>query len=300
MDGVFGVKLQSIANNAIAGETLEQQYAIMQTVGFGSARYAVISLVTNDIQELEALNTAMANFAALLNFCVTAQVIPVVIIPYFWYPAAARGGTGQPSSNYDNGAPYRAAMMQQVAALAPNAILVDAPLEYPFPNPAYVNTQPDPLLRDDIHQSPQLHVLEALAVAKAILGHLCAVPDIEHLVLPSAYGVNFAESGITSDTTYPLAVDITKDGMISLSGGLDVSTTPANGATLCTLPRYLWPVSGLVFGGLCTSSSTGALGTCQIGISQYGVVTGAYFPAGTQKIFLLASWAAAAAIVATH
>lgn len=235
MDNIQGIKLGSITNRAVVGETLAQQYTRMQADGFGDSYYVVICAGTNDIQGNEGVATFDTLIRNVLAYVRAAGRIPVVMLPYMWYPASARGGSGQPSANYDQGAGYRMVMSRAVAEYTPNAVLVDLPRLLPTPDPAYVGSALDPLLRDDIHPTQLCHRLYAYALAQAIVSHYCSVPANEVTTLPS-YLLN---AGVTIQDT--LGASITQDGIVHLESILKFASATADGTVIMSVPAWLRP-----------------------------------------------------------
>jgi lysophospholipase L1-like esterase len=275
LDGSFGIKVNTITNYAVSGQTLEEQYTVMQANGFGYAYYVVVCVGTNNIQGLESLSTFKTNLATMIDYIIAQGRIPIMVMPWMWYTQSQSGGVGQASSNYDKGAPYR--MIIERMCTEKGARLVNTIKELPNPAPSYLTTETDPLLRDNIHQSVMGYQLYALAISKTIASDYTYTPITTENILPSG----FLGSGISGTFGYIVG----SDNHVQLTGLL-TATAPADGATVFTLPRFLSPSSTRYFPIMCTTGGSTPLGMGFITIDANGVAKIYKFVTGSNNFMI--------------
>lgn len=277
LDTRYGLKIMSIVNHAIAGETLEQQYNRMLSEGFGNSYFVVICVGTNNIQSLQSLTTFKTNFTTMVNYVKSNGRVPIVIVPWIWYTQAQTGGIGQASSQYDKGAPYRM-IMERVCAetgvycVKPTDVL-------PNPSPNYIFTDPTTrLLRDNIHQDAIGYQLYAEMVANALVSNYLKTPEVVEQTLPVSSYKNSA-------TSPDFRVAVTKDGMCSLGGTFNVSVI-TDGASIVDLPRFARPSRDVNFPVLCFNSSLAVVGQGYVFVGANGDFKLYKIPATTTVVIL--------------
>lgn len=240
LDTEYGLKVSTVTNYAIGGETAEQQYALMQTNGFGSAYYVPLLVGTNDVQGLEDIPDFTTTMTNWINAILSAGRRPIVAAPWMWYTQAQSGGTGQASGNYDQGAAYRMIIERLCAELG--VAFVNPCRDFPNPSPALLGTGGPTLLRDNIHQDALGYQLFAKAIADAIV--------TDYLHRGRDWSMDVASYVSLAGTTTPngLAADMNDSGTVTLRGMLSFAAPPTvNGTVIATLPRHLWPTVGFNF-----------------------------------------------------
>lgn len=287
LDGRYGIRLNTVINYAVAGESLDQQYTRMQANGYGNSYYVVVCAGTNNIQGLQSIASFKTTLTNVLNHISAAGRRAIVVAPWMWYTTTESGGTGQGSTNYAAGAPYR--MWMERLAYEFGVPLVKLCDELPNPDPGYLSTQPlTALLRDNIHQDALAHQLYAEAIAQAIADDYLSLPDaVEEL--PAAA---LMLSGASASTDLRMVYD--KTGQVSLVGTLSVSTVTA-GTSVLTIPRYLMPAQTTNMTALAYGAG-GALSPCYVYLdTSTGTLRLAGVSAGTTAIIFSGStWRSAA------
>lgn len=256
LDHTFGMKLGAISNLAVSGTNSFDVYQSITTNGLGGAYYVVVGIGTNDIQSGASLTTFANNITGILTSIQAAGRVPVMVMPYMWYGRSQIGSStkGQPSTNYDAGAPYRARLARLCSDAG--AILVDPTRELPEPKPSYIttDTSQDPLVRDNIHQSYLGYKLYAWAIARAIASHAAQRADFKDYRV--AVPTDWMRNSYTAGTN--LKVQITDNGLVTLQGNMSVASG-ANNVVTMNLPRWARPEVDQVF-PVVTNASPNALG----------------------------------------
>lgn len=237
LDHTFGRKLSAITNLAVSGTN---SYDVLQSInanGLGNAYYVVVGIGTNDIQSGASLDTSASNISSILSAIQQQGRVPVMVLPYMWYgQAQAVAGRGQNSTNYDQGARLRAKISRLCAETG--AILVDPTRELPEPKPEYVTTQTqhDPLVRDNIHESALGYKLYAWAIARAIASHMAAAPAFQDAFcsIPS----DWLENGWTAGSDG--GIWQSEQGVTSIQGNVGTGVK-TSGTVVLNLPRWARP-----------------------------------------------------------
>lgn len=288
LDDLYGLEVSQITNYAVNGETLDQQYVRMQTQGFGNAYYVFVCAGTNNIQMLQSLAGWTNTVTNVLNYIIAAGRKPIFISPWLWYTQAQSGGTGQPSVNYDKGAPYRMILERLCAQLG--VLLVKTTDDLPNPSPALLTSSPQaPLLRDNIHQDQLAFQLYAMAISKVLAeDYLGCIDGVEDFLSAS-----MMLNGATAQPDLRFAYD--KLGNCSIAGTLGVVTI-ADGTQVFKVPRHVIPSVQLNVLAAGFSSSLVPLGTCWLSIDPAtGAASLSKVPATTTTIILSgATWKTAA------
>lgn len=286
LDTYYGVPVAAVTNFAISGQTLAQQYASMQTNGFGNAYYVLVCAGTNDIQGSSSIASFKTLVTNVINLIAGAGRKPVLVIPWMWYARSLNpdGAIGQNTTGYDAGAPYR--MWMERIGFALSAIVVKLTDELPNPAPSLVTSQPlNPLVRDNIHPDQMAYQLYAMAACKAIVDDYLSMPDSIEESLTSTLLLN----GATAGSDLRLCYD--KTGRASIAGTLNV-TTITDGTAVIRIPRHIAPTHGLNVTVTAISAANAVLGTCWLNIDPTsGTAKLSKVPAtSTQLIFSGGSW----------
>ena len=271
LDHTFGVKVGLITNYAVAGTNSANVVSSIATNGLGVASYVVVAIGTNDVQGGSPLSGSDSNLRSIINTIKTAGRVPVIVLPYMWYgQAQAIAGRGQPSTNYNAGFLLRSRWMRICADLG--AVLVDPTRELPEPKPSYVttNTQHDPLVRDNIHQSALGYKLYAWAIARAIASYHSQ--QVKTKVYGCAIPADWMQNGWTRGSG--VKVWRSDDGQIQIQGNFAAGTKTA-GTVVMNLPRWARPTGAMNF--VCSSDGGYlAMDVAANGNVSLGTVPGAF------------------------
>lgn len=280
IDGVAGLRLGQVRNFAVAGTTLEQAYASMQTNGFGSAYYVIVCAGTNNGQGQSELTGFKALVATVVDYILASGRRPVIVIPGMWYTQAQAGGKGQASGNYDKAAPYR--MVLERIGFEKKCVVVKINEELPNPDPRYLTSSPaTALLRDNIHQDVLGYQLYARAIAQAIVNDYCTMSgSVEALAAPDKF-LNGATS--IGDVRYVSE----KNGMGCLLGTVGV-TSDAGDTEVLEMPRWCCPTYDTNFDAQAFSANGAtSLGVCYLYFNSATRRLAIRFaPAGTRVLIL--------------
>lgn len=228
MDGANGHRSYSIVNKAVAGQTMRQQLDLLKAQGPGDAYIVIMVAGTNEGQANKNGDYMAALIDEFVLYCNGLGRIPVWVEPWMWYSQSFIGGAGQPSANYDGVAELREAGKRQMMKYGNNVICVTTTHQLPAPYPEYFNTQYDPLLRDDIHQSQLGYRLYAEIICSAIIDWWSRVDYTPREAVQWWAGTNV--------TVYPPSSLTANSINIKLA-----ATSFANGNTVLTLPRWCRP-----------------------------------------------------------
>ncbi|EEV1954841.1 phage tail protein [Escherichia coli] len=228
MDGANGHRSYSIVNKAVAGQTMRQQLDLLKAQGPGDAYIVIMVAGTNEGQANQNGDYMAALIDEFVLYCNGLGRIPVWVEPWMWYSQSFIGGAGQPSSNYDGVAELREAGKRQMMKYGNNVICVTTTHQLPAPYPEYFNTQYDPLLRDDIHQSQLGYRLYAEIICSAIIDWWSRVDYTPRAAVQWWAGTNVTVQAPSSLTANSINIKL-------------AATSFANGNTVLTLPRWCRP-----------------------------------------------------------
>lgn len=287
LDGLYGVKVGRIKNNAVSGQNLGQQLALMNSIGFGDAYYVILCIGTNDIQGDTGVIALIANLNSAIDLIHVGGRRAVIVTPWMWYTRAQSGGFGQASINYDIGAKYRMAMER--VAFERGAVLINTNAELPNPDPSLLDDEPGAaLLRDNIHQDVLGNQLYGTAIGKGMMDDYLSMPCVVEEAPAAALMLDGATAGASLRITY------SKDGLCSINGEI-VLNGIEGGDNLMRVPRYISPTHDVILMAIATSE-TADLGMVRVFVRPgLGAMQIANIPAGTTRIFFVGgSWKASA------
>lgn len=228
MDGANGHRSYRIVNKAVAGQTMRQQLDLLKAQGPGDAYIVIMVAGTNEGQANQNGDYMASLIDEFVLYCNGLGRIPVWVEPWMWYSQSFIGGAGQPSSNYDGVAELREAGKRQMMKYGNNVICVTTTHQLPAPYPEYFNTQYDPLLRDDIHQSQLGYRLYAEIICSAIIDWWSRVDYTPREAVQWWAGTNVTVQPPSSLTANSINIKL-------------AATSFANGTTVLTLPRWCRP-----------------------------------------------------------
>ena len=253
LEGLLGMRVPVMANNAVSGATAAQQYTTMSGTGLGGAAIVVMLIGTNDIQALTAKATFVATLTSILTYCTTNNATLILATPPMFYTQGQAGARGQASTNYEQGAYVRSAVIKFCADNGVKCVDLNQVLGPILAN--YVNTglspyygadvANDPMVFDNIHPSPVMERLIARAFAKAVAAVIATVGT---RVLPGGMyqpPTNFGNSVLQNNwvfTTERGRWMCDAAGNVEMAGVIDKGTgSLTNGTVIMTLPRNLIP-----------------------------------------------------------
>lgn len=247
-----GARAWNIINEAIPGDNIAGQLAIMRNVGVDDANVVVIAIGTNDAQGQTDYTTFKASLSEMVNICVTAKR-PVIICKFgLWYTQGQAGaGIGQPSANYQNAFRYRN-IISRVAAETGAKLLdltqVEGPVTAYYVNPNLaVNMvgKGDGLVHDNIHPTTMAAKTIARSVARSVMGLL----SISYKKHASGMRTAVAQSGWSINSSdRPVRIDVSENGCVSLSGIVFKSSGSVTAGTkILQLPRNIAPAFDMQF-----------------------------------------------------
>lgn len=228
MDGANGHRSYKIVNKSVAGQTMRQQLDLLKSQGPGDAYIVIMVAGTNEGQGNVSPDVLAAMVDEFVLYCTGLGRVPVWVEPYMWYSQSFIGGAGQPSANYDGVAELREAGKRQMMKYGNNVICVTTTHQLPAPYPEYFNTQYDPLLRDDIHQSQLGYRLYAEIICSAIIDWWSRVDYTPRAAVQWWAGTNVTVQEPSSLTANSINIKL-------------AATSFANGNTVLTLPRWCRP-----------------------------------------------------------
>lgn len=232
LDGSLGIRINSIENRAISGQTLDQQIANLAANPFVNASVVAVFIGTNDIQGGNTLSAFKSSLNNLLNTLSSQGRAQVLVIPPQWYLKSDNPtGGGGATTNSNKGGDIRAAV-GRIAAERGLQLVDMTTLTGPV-NPGYLNSPvADPVLRDNMHPTAYAYRFYGYEIARAIAAQLCPVVKI-----PSDWvSVTTLASGVTGTLNFRYVTN-----GIELAGELNIAT-PSNGV-IATLPANIAPPS---------------------------------------------------------
>lgn len=228
MDGANGHRSYHIINKAVAGQTMRQQLDLLKAQGPGDAYIVIMVAGTNEGQANQNGDYMGGLIDEFVTYCTSIGRVPVWVEPWMWYSQAFINGAGQPSSNYQGAAELREAGKRKMMKYGNKAICVTTTHQLPAPYPEYFNTQYDPLLRDDIHQSQLGYRLYAEIICSAIIDWWSRVDHSPREAVQWWAGTNVTVHVPSSLTANSINIKL-------------AATSFENGSVVLTLPRWCRP-----------------------------------------------------------
>jgi hypothetical protein len=279
VDGALGLKVLSVTNLAVTGFNSLQ---IANSIGGGALGASNVCFIVapevNDVQTGASVATTVGNIGTMIDTLVAGGVRPILVSGYLWYPQALASGQGEPTTNYAEGAPHRAAM-RRLAATKGVAFFDLAETSGPL-LPFYLGqpTVQDPVVRDNIHPTARFYQQVGYWMARLLLRvyRPKMTPAVFDATFPTGAYTWMANGWTTADGTYSLSAD----GFLNLSG-IFTAGTKTNATPVFILPPALRPTRNHYLTLTTDSAPTGtnpilqcqANGECQI----FGLDAGATF-----------------------
>lgn len=245
----FGIRVNSVINQAVSGENSTTQLATLTANGTQGASHVLICIGTNDIQFGGSAATLISNIDAMLTICTNSFATPIVWIPPLWYSQADAGGDGQATVGIGLGADHRARIARLCALRGVKC--VDMPQYTGAALASYLGSSVlDSFLRDNIHPTSAGYRVIGWILARALAG--AYIPKYRRARTPVPLVATYANGWAAGAEAPQFAVS--SDGTVSYSGYLAPGTL-TNGTTILTLPRHLRPLVTHRF--VCACSNTG-------------------------------------------
>lgn len=276
LDGSLGIRVVSIVNNAIAGQTSSQQLTAMTASGVGNATDVIVHIGTNDIQQAASELITVSNLSSMLSIVAAAGARMHLVIPDMWY-TPAQSGQGSPTFHFDAGARTREAMLVWAAVNNINVIDLTRVLGPVFGAQVSTPDASDYRLRDNIHPTSFSYRVIGRRLAQAVLTAIArkmtpAVPETQ-------FDSTIFQNGWTGDPGTPPTYRVTDDGAVHLAGQLNAGTI-TYATPIYQLPPNLSPST---FRNIPIGSGTQF---AVIGVTATGIIQVQYAPPGTTTLFL--------------
>jgi len=232
LDGSLGIRINTVENRAISGQTLDQQIANLASNPFVNASVVAVFIGTNDIQGGNSLSAFQTSLTNLINTLKSQGRAVVLVIPPQWYlKTDTAGGGGGSTTNSSKGGDIRAAIGRTAADVGLQLIDMTA---FTGPvDPGYLSsTFADAILRDNMHPTAYAYRMYGYEIARGIAAQLCPV------VKSPTDWVSFTtfSAGVTGTAQYRY----TKEG-VELRGKLEAAA--ALTGTIFTIPEGIRPAT---------------------------------------------------------
>lgn len=236
LEGIGGIRVQSMDNIAVGGETVQQQRTRLLATSLTGKNLVLIFAGTNNIQAGEAPSVTIPVFEEMINYAQAANCKVVIGVPGMYYTSAVAGGYGFATSNYDGGTGMRAAIKEMCGRRGVG--MIDVSSLYGAALPAYIGAPglSDAILRDAIHETPLSGRKKGIAAAKKVAALF--FPKIEDLVSEgdlSGYG--YRNGWVAGGEGARLSIE---GGRVYLSGFI-TSGTATTGTIAYVFPYGLRP-----------------------------------------------------------
>lgn len=259
LDGSLGIRVAGIENRAVSGDTTTNQYHKLGNKPFVNATHVVLFIGTNDIQ----LDTSIVRFKAVYSALILraqegGRKVSLVIPPLWYTKDQSGGGGGADRSQY--GGAIRAAIGRFAADY--DAQLIDLSQASGVISASFLeNPFTDPVLRDNLHETPYFNEIIGEAIARGIAPQITRLPEKYHPWV-SLDGSVYAEN-LISNPDNPLQYRLHECGDIEFRGSANFLTGAAvDGISVFTLPEHLRTLASRSFVVFGSSSSGFFTGVC--------------------------------------
>lgn len=236
--GALGVDVGPISNLAISGQNSGDQLAKLQATGVGAQTHGIIMIGANDQQQGVDLNLYKNNLRAMIDYFLSRGKRAHMVVQSLFYDQTLAPG-GFQTSNYQNGAKYRAAALRIAAEKGISVTDLTQSLKGMFAD-ALTDGSEDPGLADNIHPTVLSRRIMGREIARDVLA--AAMPRMRKALAPFAYPADIFLSGWAPGGPWPGALSLSDDGRVLLSGTVTVGTRAA-GTKIMQLPRNLRPTA---------------------------------------------------------
>lgn len=252
--GACGAQVLELNNLAVAGQTSAQQLAILQATNIDNFDYCCIQIGVNDVQGGVPSLTYAANVEAMIDYCVAANVTPIVGLPTGYYlrsDAQLFGQDGQNTANANNVGVYRDVLLQVLADKGGVYVNPSVVEDEGAVLASLLGTDLDPVVSDNIHPTAYGQMVMGYSFAKSILGHATGSDRRGGLVQsPKDWW-----SGAVGTTTTPYYT--AKGSLIAWSWFISTDGVTVNdGDQIGTLPPRFRPERDLYVSAVNTSAGS--------------------------------------------
>lgn len=243
LDANNGIRVANVYNYAVSGASSAGQLPFVTAENLSKSNVALILLGVNDIQGGVSVASYIANMTTIIDTCRANANIPIVGMPTMWYgKGQTQPPSGQNSSNYSAGAPYRSALLRLCAEKSVKFVdlcPVLGPVLGNWYNTGLGIPFGDQTVFDNIHPTSNSRFLIARAFASAIIGFYSTDRD-------DAYSGLLPTSGLASGWTMgtnPVGYSIDNAGRVFFHGTFHqpFSSPITDGTVMYTLPENLRP-----------------------------------------------------------
>ena len=263
--GSCGAQVWDLKNIAVGGQTSAQQLAILQATDITGYDYCLIQIGVNDVQGAVAPLTYLANVNAMLDYCATYSVTPIVGLPTQWYSQADAQLYNQDGQNTGNSflAPsYRNVLMHGLAArggvLMNTSVLEDTGAVLAE---LLSKSSLDPVMQDNIHPTAYGQMAMGMSYAKAIIGHLTGnMSEDLGVKMPLDWFTGVVGAGGATPTMFFNGGRVAANGYLIVNG-----TTFTNGMVIGNIPGRLRPLKTVVTTCIGTTADSNVLMSTPVG-----------------------------------
>jgi lysophospholipase L1-like esterase len=236
LDMSFGIRVNSVANQAVSGENVATQLATLVSNGTGGASHAFVCLGTNDIQFSTNTATFLTNLGTMIDTLTAAFCAPIVWIPPLWYLQSNSGGGGQATQNYEIGAEKRARIARLCADKGVKCVDMMQVTGAVLGGYLIAGNGLDPFVRDNIHPTSYGYRVIGYRLAQALAGAYTRKPSARMAI------TSFESGDLQNSWTNAGAAsyEISESGVVTLSGYLTPGTL-TDGTTVLLLPEHIRP-----------------------------------------------------------
>ncbi|WP_024608311.1 phage tail protein [Pseudoalteromonas sp. TAB23] len=254
LTGTCGAQVLEMKNLAIGGQVSAQQLAILESTNIDNFDYCCIQIGINDVQTNSGSLALASNIEAMIDYCESLNVVPIIGLPTSFYSqlsAKQFGQDGQNTGRSDEVGVFRNVLLQTLADRGGVFVNPSVVEDQGAVVAALLDTELDPILSDNIHPSAFGKMLMGYSFAKSIIGHATGSDSKGGLVKsPSDWWTG--EAGKTAAPLYKASAE-----NIHWSWFLSTDNeTFSNGDLIGKLPRRFWPENDFYAQAINTTSAS--------------------------------------------
>ncbi|WP_155953686.1 hypothetical protein [Pseudomonas sp. URMO17WK12:I12] len=199
LTGMSGVQIMELKNLAVAGDISSQQKDLLLATDIEGYNYCLIQLGINDIQISNYITAYVAEIEAMVSYCQSKGVTPIVGLPTYWYgraDALPYGNMGQDALQSEKGAPFRNYLMRRLADLGVQGTTLAIQDQGAVMADFLARSSNDPIVVDNIHPGAYARMVTGFAWAKALAGAIS--PKVSKDTPPKTVNANWLYKGFGS------------------------------------------------------------------------------------------------------